>query len=98
MSIHDFPVIPKDVAAAIKALSSGKANEGQQIRALEWILVDACGIRNLSYQPGDTAATAFAEGRRFAGLLIAGAVQAKPARVPAVKSKPIREAKPDETK
>ncbi|RWG25559.1 hypothetical protein [Mesorhizobium sp.] len=76
---HIPPVIPKDIAMALKALDAGKANEGQQRAALDWIMFEACGIRNLSYQPGDVAATAFAEGRRFAGLLVAGALQASPA-------------------
>lgn len=78
MAPHIVPPIPKAIVAALKALSEGVANDGQQKSALEWILFEACGIRNVSYQPGDTAATAFAEGRRFAGLIIAGAMQAKP--------------------
>lgn len=79
MAPHVVPTVSKDIVAALKAMSEGIANEGQQKSALEWILFEACGIRNVSYQPGDTAATAFAEGRRFAGLMIAGAIQAKPA-------------------
>ena len=64
---------------ALKALQAGTANEGQQKAALEFILIEACGIRNPSFHYGDSHATAFAEGRRFAGLIIAGAMQAMPA-------------------
>jgi len=81
MKPHEPPVVTKEVVYALKALSEGVANESQQKAALEFILIEACGIRNVSYQPGDTAGTAFAEGRRFAGLVIAGAMQAKPLRV-----------------
>lgn len=83
--------IPKDVAMALKALSQGKANEGQQKAALEWILFEACRIREPSYVEGEKPlANAYNEGRRAAGLLIAGAVQAHPA--PVRKSR--QEAKP----
>lgn len=78
--VHDFPAIAPETAHALKALQSGVANEGQQKTALEFILLTACGIRNVSYQTGDSHATAFAEGRRFAGLIIAGAMQATPAK------------------
>ncbi|SDH08351.1 hypothetical protein [Pelagibacterium luteolum] len=60
--------------AAIRALHEGVANEGQQRRAMEWIIRNACGMYDLSYRPGGQdgdRATAFAEGRRFAGLQIA---------------------------
>jgi hypothetical protein len=85
---HTPPVIPKDVAMALKALDAGKANEGQQRVALDWIMFEACGIRKVSYQQGDAVATAFAEGRRFAGLLVAGALQATPA--PITIKRPVR--------
>jgi len=92
-----LPSVPANIAFALKALSAGNANEGQQKAALEWIMFTACQLRETSY-PGDEKpmAMAFNEGRRFAGLLIAGALQAKPA---AVKTKPkptTREAKSDE--
>jgi hypothetical protein len=59
-------------------------------------LFEACGIRDISFQDGEKPlATAFKEGRRFAGLLIAGAVQAQPVKV-STRRKPIREAKADD--
>lgn len=65
------PKAAPDVVMAVKALRDGKASEGQQKSALEWILVEVCRIQEPSYVPGDANATMFAEGRRFAGLAIA---------------------------
>lgn len=83
--------IPKDVAMAMKALSQGKANEGQQKAALAYILFTACRLRDPSYVEGEKPLTmAYNEGRRAAGLLIAGAIEARPATV----RKTRQEAKP----
>lgn len=83
--------IPKDVAMALKALSQGNANEGQQKTALEYILFSACRLRDPSYVEGEKSlATAYNEGRRAVGLLIAGAIQSRPATV----RKTRQEAKP----
>lgn len=90
-----FPELRKDVVFALKALESGLANEGQQKTALDFILFEACGIRNPSFVPGDSNFTSFNEGRRFAGLIIAGAMQATPA-APVRKTKTRQEAKPNE--
>lgn len=63
---------PEDVSA-IKALSTGTANEGQQKRALDWIIRSAGGAYELSYRSdadGGSRETDFAEGRRFVGLQI----------------------------
>jgi hypothetical protein len=80
MSIKPVPLPPADapapfslpVAAAIKALASGNADERQQLLAYDWILKAASGIGLQSYRSGDSYATAFMEGRRFvASQLIA---------------------------
>lgn len=55
---------------AFKALAMGDADEAQQRRVLDWITV-ATGLKDVSYWPGDTHATAFAEGKRFVGLQVA---------------------------
>ncbi len=54
-------------AAAIQALAAGNANEGQQQRALKWIIEIAGGAYNMSFYPGEEGRrdTDFAEGRRF---------------------------------
>jgi hypothetical protein len=75
---HRLPEISKTIAMAARAFSEGKANEGQQRALYEWLLLEACGIRNLSYQKSDDRATALAEGRRMVGLILAGAAQARP--------------------
>lgn len=67
--------------AAIKALHAGTANEGQQKRALEWILVDACRIRDLDWRPGGQEgdrASSFAAGKRYVGLQIAKLMLLRP--------------------
>lgn len=64
---------PADVGA-IQAVYAGKAEPHQQQRALEWIMENACGIKEISYRSPDEggyADTAFAEGRRFVGQQIA---------------------------
>lgn len=56
---------------ALKALAAGVANEGQQRRALDWIVNRAAQTYDLSYRSdadGGDRETAFAEGRRFVGL------------------------------
>lgn len=56
-------------AAAIQALASGVANEGQQKHALRVIVERLCGTYDLSFRPGDDGrrATDFAEGKRHVG-------------------------------
>jgi len=63
------------VVYAVRALSEGKANEGQQKLAWEWIMyLTGAGERwqDMSYRVGPDGAreTDFAEGKRFVGLQI----------------------------
>jgi hypothetical protein len=53
----------------MKALSIGEATKHQQVEVFNWMLKHAAGIGTQSYRP-DPHATAFAEGRRFVGLLM----------------------------
>ena len=57
---------------AIRALVAGTANEGQQRRALAWIVNAACGTYDQPFRPGTdgVTATAFACGRQFVGQQI----------------------------
>lgn len=57
---------------AIKALAAGVANEGQQKRALAWIINTLCGTYDLSFREGENGdrGTVFAEGKRYVGLQI----------------------------
>jgi hypothetical protein len=60
--------------SAVQALAAGTADEQQQKRALDWIIKQVCGTYELSYHPESDRDTAFAEGRRFAGLQIVKAL------------------------
>lgn len=58
---------------AIRALAEGKATEGQQKAALDWIITKACNLYDMSFrmpEDGGESATNFHEGRRFAGSQI----------------------------
>lgn len=55
---------------ALKALASGSASEGQQKRALHWILNVACGVPDTTYFPDSQRDSDFAAGKRFVGLEI----------------------------
>ena len=68
-------VVDESTTAAIKALATGTASEGQQRVAWESILLDFCGIRDLSFRPESDRVTAFAEGRRHVGLQLAKTAQ-----------------------
>lgn len=56
-------------ATALQALAKGEADEGQQRRALNWLVNNACGTYDLEYRSNDRD-HAFASGRRFVGLQI----------------------------
>lgn len=57
-------------AAALQALQRGDASPEQQKRALDWFITHAAGTYNVSFIPGTPEATAFMEGRRYAGLKV----------------------------
>lgn len=64
--------VPFDRATvfALKALQAGSASEGQQKRALAWIINQAAGTYDLPFRPGGPEgdrATVFATGRMFVG-------------------------------
>lgn len=55
---------------AVQALFTGTANDGQQKRAIKWILEEACKVKDLPWVAGGLEgqrATDFANGRKFAG-------------------------------
>lgn len=58
--------------SALKHLAAGTADQHQQQRALKWIIDLACQTYQPSYRNGldGDRETAFAEGRRFVGLMI----------------------------
>lgn len=62
---------------ALKALAVGSASEGQQKRALNWILNVACGIGDTTFYPDSQRDSDFASGKRFVGLEIAALLNMK---------------------
>jgi len=56
-------------ASALQALVRGDADSGQQQRAMNWIINNACGTYDLDYRP-DSREHAFVSGKRFVGLEI----------------------------
>lgn len=60
--------------SAFMALSEGVASEGQQKHALEFLLFNLCGIRNVSFDAASERLSAFKEGSRFVGLQVAGMI------------------------
>lgn len=59
----------EEVLYAFRALFEGKANDGQQKRAMEWLVYNACHIGTVSFSDTERE-TAFMEGQRSIGLQI----------------------------
>ena len=67
---HEPPLYDNSIIAALRALATGTANDGQQKKAWDWIVYQVSGYNELSYRPteaGGERATIFMEGRRFVG-------------------------------
>ena len=65
----------EDVLWAVRQLSQGKANTGQQQLAWDWLMYltgASESFSDLSFRPGEDGrrATDFAEGKRFVGLQV----------------------------
>ena len=50
---------------ALQALAAGVADPAAQQRAIKWIVYKACNFDGISFRPGKSDETAFAEGMRF---------------------------------
>lgn len=55
---------------SLQGLMRGDAPADAQRKALDFIIHEIAATYDLSFTPGDTHATAFAEGRRWVGLQI----------------------------
>lgn len=64
---------------AVRAVHRGEASARQQRMALDF-LMRAYGTHDTSHRPGDPYATAFAEGKRFAGTTLVWMLKAAPVR------------------
>lgn len=70
MEAHSPAKYDKAVLMAIRACIAGKANDGQQKLAMDWIINAASNLYDMSYRKSDPTATSFHEGRRFVGSQI----------------------------
>ncbi len=66
---------------AIQQLEQGIAEPEMQKRAFKWIVEEVCKTYDLSYRPGDSHDTAFAEGKRFVGLGIVKMLKLEPGKM-----------------
>lgn len=78
VSWHPAPY-DETVTAAIKALAAGHANEGQQQRALHWIVHTLCGTYDQPYRPASERDTIFACAKMFVGQQIVKMMKITPA-------------------
>lgn len=63
---------------ALQALAQGEAGEGDQKRALDWIINHACLTYDEPFRPGQTDVSAYLMGRRAAGMAIVKLLKLKP--------------------
>ena len=81
--LHKDPIERPDYTEAevqsIRACWRGEANERQQKMTIECLL-RVFGTHDTSYRPGDPHATAFAEGKRYAGTTLVWMLKAAPTR------------------
>jgi len=68
-------------ATAIQQLERGEASPELQKRALKWIIEEVCKTNDMSYRPGDTHETAFAEGKRYVGNQIIKMLKLNPSKL-----------------
>jgi len=61
-------------AEAMHALAEGRAEEGQQKRALKWIIEQACGTYQWAYRDNQRE-TDVALGRQFCGQQVIGLIK-----------------------
>lgn len=102
MDAHAPAPYDEEVVMAVRACIEGKATDGQQKLAMDWIITKASNLYDMSYRPegkGGARASDFHEGRRFVGnqivkMLRPETLQALKAKQPAPKSKPEARGKP----
>ncbi len=71
-TLYDIPphgAVPwdKTVVYALKALAAGTANDGQQQKALAWIVNIACRVNDPAYYPQSQRDTDFCLGMQHVG-------------------------------
>lgn len=78
-NVDERPDYTEAEVQALRALQRGTASAEQQERALAYI-IRAAGTHDQSYRPGDSEATAFAEGKRFVGTTLVWMLKSAPTR------------------
>jgi hypothetical protein len=73
------PAVPLHITLALKALSAGNANEGQQIKAIKWIVEDCCRTYDWPYRPASDRDTCIALGMQLVGKHIVHEINLNPA-------------------
>lgn len=73
-------------AAAMQALNTGTANDGQQRLALKWIIEEACGMREWGFKETERDTNVML-GRHFVGQRISAAVNANIAKLKQIEEK-----------
>lgn len=58
----------REILMACRAVWSGTANEGQQKRFMEWLVLNACHVGSLSFDETSDRVTAFRDGERHIGI------------------------------
>lgn len=61
----------REVLMAVRALWAGTATEGQQKRAMEWIVLNLCHIGQMSFDIENERLSAMREGERHIGVQLA---------------------------
>lgn len=61
----------RSVLVAIRALFDGTANEGQQTRAMEWIILNLCHAGEVSFDMASDRVSSFRDGERHVGIQLA---------------------------
>jgi hypothetical protein len=69
------PIMLREVVYAVRALSKGQADPGQQVLALQWIRGEVCKEKDMSYRPESTRDSDFAEGKRYVALQLERAIE-----------------------
>jgi hypothetical protein len=62
---------------ALQAVRDGTANEGQQKRALKWILERACGMTDDSFRADNARLTDYLIGRQSVGRMVLDLLNAR---------------------
>lgn len=61
-------IYDREILNACRAMWSGTANDGQQKRFMEWLVLNACHVGSLSFDEASDRVSAFRDGERHIGI------------------------------